>query len=445
VATLGLVALPSAALGATVTVSAGTLEYHAGSAETNDVTIRRSPSIYDITDPGLFTPIGATGGCSTGPTPTATCPSGSLVTSILVLLDDGNDRSTILSIDPARTDPATIHGEGGLDDLRGGGADDSLFGDGGDDTLDGAGGSDVMSGGFGVDTVTYKNRVANPVTVTLDGLANDGESGEADTVMSDVENVVGGGGPDTLSGDAGANTLSGGPGNDAIDGGGGPDVLDGGQDDDAIIARDGSADTVACGTGNDTAVVDALDVVASDCETVDRPSGPPSGGGGTPETQPPQTDPPPVLTPAVSLVTGRVVPILTASRKGVVPVKLRCSASSKAGKRCAGTIALEMTIHVPVAKPKPTRRRAADARHNRRRVNLRLARRRFAVPAGRTQKIQLRLIASARKRLSSCRRLRVRIVVTSRTAKGRTRKVTHRAILRSARGAPRTTRRYVCS
>jgi hemolysin type calcium-binding protein len=438
-AALGLAALPSATLGATVDVSGGILTYQAGSAETNDVTIQRSPSVYDINDLGLFTPIGVSGGCFSGGTGTATCPSGSAVASIVVSLDDGNDRSTILSIDPARTDPATIHGGTGLDDLRGSGVDDSLFGDDGNDTLDGAGGSDVLSGGPGIDTATYQFR-ANTVTVSLDGVANDGEgSGELDNVLGDVENVVGGDGADILSGDKGPNKLSGGLDNDKLDGGAGSDVLDGGQGDDTISARDGTRDSVACGPGNDVAVVDAVDDVASDCEVVDRPAGPPP----TQPADPPATVITP-LTPLISLVSSRV-PTLTANRKGVVPVKLRCSRSTTTAKRCRGIIALEMTIHPPAARYRPERRRASDARHKRRRLNLRLARRRFAVPAGRTQKVPLHLIASARRRLNSCRRLRVRIVVSSRDAHGHTRKVTRKAILRSARGARRPARRYVCS
>jgi hypothetical protein len=429
-ATLGLVVLPAGAAASTVQLLGGTtgdlLDYQAATSETNDVAIQEDPSVYTITDP----PITPGTGCF-GSVGLVTCPAGT-VTAVSVALGDGDDRARVDALQPA-----TIRGGTGNDDLKGTGVDDSLFGEDGNDTLDGAGGSDVLNGGLGVDTAYYKFR-ANAVTVSLNGVADDGEGGgEADNVL-EVENVVGGDGPDILSGDAAANAISGGPDNDKIDGGAGSDVLDGGTEDDTISARDGFRDTVACGPGNDVAVVDAVDDVASDCETVDRPAGPP------PSDPPPATNPQPALRPAISLVTGRT-PILTADTNGVVKVKLRCSKSTTTAKRCRGSVALETTIHVPVAKRRPETRRASEARHRRRRINLRLARRQFSVPAGRTQKVPLRLVASARRRLASCRRLRVRIVVRTRDAKGRTRKVTRKAVLRSARTAPRPGHRYVCS
>ena len=48
--------------------------------------------------------------------------------------------------------------------------------------------------------------------------------------------------------------------------------MDGGGGDDTLQARDGAVDEVSCGTGTDTAVVDANDSVASDCENVQRPA-----------------------------------------------------------------------------------------------------------------------------------------------------------------------------
>ncbi len=64
--------------------------------------------------------------------------------------------------------------------------------------------------------------------------------------------------------------LTGGQGNDTLDGAGGADTIAGGEGDDTIAARDGVADAIDCGVGNDTATVDALDTV-SGCETVVRP------------------------------------------------------------------------------------------------------------------------------------------------------------------------------
>ena len=76
---------------------------------------------------------------------------------------------------------------------------------------------DNVYGGDGPDTVSYAERL-NPVTVTLDGVGNDGEAGENDFVASDVENITGGSKNDTLIGNDKANKLLGGSGNDTLNG-----------------------------------------------------------------------------------------------------------------------------------------------------------------------------------------------------------------------------------
>jgi Ca2+-binding RTX toxin-like protein len=101
--------------------------------------------------------------------------------------------------------------------------------------------------------VTYETRTAG-VTVSLDGMANDGEPNEADNVAGGVEKIVGGAGGDKLTGDGAANELYGGPGKDAISGGGGGDWLYGEGDNDTIDAQDGDfGDAVDCGAGTDGA------------------------------------------------------------------------------------------------------------------------------------------------------------------------------------------------
>jgi Ca2+-binding RTX toxin-like protein len=99
-------------------------------------------------------------------------------------------------------------------------------------------GADSIEGGDGRDMVYYGSRSA-PVTVTLaDRIANDGELGEGDNVETDVEDVIGGLGNDTLVGSAGSNLLS------------------GGADRDFLDASDGRTfDTVDCGGGPDEALV----------------------------------------------------------------------------------------------------------------------------------------------------------------------------------------------
>ncbi len=96
---------------------------------------------------------------------------------------------------------------------------------------------------------------------------------------------------DTLTGDAGDDTLTAGAGNDRLDGGVGIDALDGGAGDDTLSARDGLADTVACGDGADRVDADTLDDVASDCETTERTAtAPPPDQAGDRDRSAPRVD-----------------------------------------------------------------------------------------------------------------------------------------------------------
>jgi Ca2+-binding RTX toxin-like protein len=163
---------------------------------------------------------------------------------------------------------ADLIGADGSDDLAGGSGTDVLLGDDGNDELDGGPGPDRMSGGDGRDTVDYENR-SNHVTVTLDGLANDGEANEGDNVLPNVESVLGGTVGDDLAGDGDPNRLDGGPGEDLITGNAGADILEGGNAPDVIKARDGAEDRVNCGDDGDLAIADRADTVR-DCKWIDR-------------------------------------------------------------------------------------------------------------------------------------------------------------------------------
>jgi Ca2+-binding RTX toxin-like protein len=165
-----------------------------------------------------------------------------------------------------------LPGADGADDLRGGPGKDSLEGGEGDDLLSGGPGPDVLHGGSGVDTADY-SMAAGPVTISLDGKANDGEDGEHDNFGTDVEAGLGGGEQDLLSGDARDNVLSGGGGEDFIVGGQGSDRLNGNDGNDAIQSRDSIRDLVNCGRGFDVAIVDDKDLVRDNCELVDRKGG----------------------------------------------------------------------------------------------------------------------------------------------------------------------------
>jgi hypothetical protein len=172
----------------------------------------------------------------------------------------GNDRTFS---DSSRI---SAFGEAGDDDLMGGPGNDTLDGGEGDDTLTPVGPGDTVIGGPGFDTARMGS---GGVTVTLDDVANDGKPGENQNIRSDVERVVGGPDADTLEGNAGPNTLEGGDGADTLNGLGGADTLIGGAGADIIRARDGVADTVSCGPGEDKVFADPADRIAPDCETVE--------------------------------------------------------------------------------------------------------------------------------------------------------------------------------
>jgi len=233
----------------------------------------------------------------------------------------GGAQADVLRGGPGRD---TVNGKGGADRLYGDDGDDDLKGDGGD-----APGADLVDGGGGIDTINGEWEGSAPIDVSLDGLANDGRSGEGDNITN-VEKiwttargkvagsagnddiylfpaasgstilglggddvVKGGDGDETIDGGAGADSVIGGRGNDTLTGGAGPDRIFGDNDaggcgpiicsiqsgSDTIEARDGERDVIDCGVGNDTARVDAADVV-SNCETVETGGSPPGGGSG---------------------------------------------------------------------------------------------------------------------------------------------------------------------
>ncbi len=164
-----------------------------------------------------------------------------------------------------------LRGNDGNDALTALGGNDVLVGGTGDDLLDPGNGADDVAGGAGYDRVVFVKLAGEPVTVTLDDVANDGEAGEGDNVHADVEEVSGGDGKDALTGNDQANVLRGSPGDDLLEGGGGSDSLFGDDGNDTIRARDGLVDTIDCGPATDTAIVDTIDVLGN-CEAVDASS-----------------------------------------------------------------------------------------------------------------------------------------------------------------------------
>jgi hypothetical protein len=226
------------------------------------------------------------------------CPGGTIAQVFLgannfitdldpLLTADGGPGDDTISAD---ADPATLNGGTGNDRLEGGLGNDVIDGGAGTDTITGGAGNDVIKGGDGPDginggagfDIAYYADTNSPVVVKLNGVADDGRVingvSEGDNVASNVEEVIGGNGDDTLIGTAGPQTLIGGPGNDTIDGGTGQDKLQGGDGIDTINAIDGEPDSVSCGDGfGDRANLDLTDTLATvgtlrlpDCEFVTR-------------------------------------------------------------------------------------------------------------------------------------------------------------------------------
>jgi len=168
-----------------------------------------------------------------------------------------------------------------IENLTGGSGDDTLVGDfnnnvltggAGNDVLVGGAGADALIGGAGTDTASYANAAFEGVTANLANAAANTGDAAGDTYKA-IENLIGSGFADVLTGNDAANmldggfgddTLNGGRGDDAMAGGFGDDTLNGGRGDDAMAGGFGDdtldggrgADAMAGGFGDDTYVVD---------------------------------------------------------------------------------------------------------------------------------------------------------------------------------------------
>ena len=153
-----------------------------------------------------------------------------------------------------------VAGGAGGDVVGGGAGDDFVDGDDGTDQISGNDGtdtlvpdlgSDVVSGGAGTDTVNF---TPFGISASLDNVANDGQPGDNQNLLSDVENINGSGGNDTLTGGPGFN------------------VINGNAGDDDINVRDGAGDLVLCAAGFDVVTADGADTIdgsTGPCEATD--------------------------------------------------------------------------------------------------------------------------------------------------------------------------------
>ena len=196
-----------------------------------------------------------------------------------VLARGGND-----TLDVGEGDDLLVGGGGddrldggpGNDRLNGSAGDDDEYGFTGNDTFQqgssaGDNGSDLMVGSDGTDTVTYLGR-SGGVTLSNNGVWDDGLAGEYDRVGSGIEKLLGTNSADVISGGVladwlygygGSDTLHGNAGNDTIDGGTAADKLYGDAGNDSLYAKDGTKDTVSGGTGTDKARRDTIDALLS--------------------------------------------------------------------------------------------------------------------------------------------------------------------------------------
>lgn len=359
-------ALPAAAQAATISFAGGVLTYTAAPGETNNVSLTLGTADYSCTARGVAPCIDVleSGEASITSFPPDRCAEDGMGTvecevpaSVVVNLGDRDDAlfdwEGPSTINGGAGNEVVLDGRGGADAINGGPGNDALFGGDGNDTLNGGdgndffegfgglsatdpvstGGADVYVGGPGKDFLDYAGRT-EPMSISIDGVADDGAAGEADNVGLDVEQLRGGNaadaisgsndanwldggdgddvlrggagddflfghnGDDRVSGEDGQDTIEGGDGSDTVDGGGGIDTLHGDKVQvcipsdcasgrDTILARDGTDETVTCGPGEDSATLDAADRIPASgrdvCEHVDRAAagdGGASGGGG---------------------------------------------------------------------------------------------------------------------------------------------------------------------
>lgn len=146
----------------------------------------------------------------------------------------------------------TLIGDSVANVLSGGQGGDSLIGGDGNDTLIGGTGADVLQGDGGIDTADYSAATSAVAVSLTTGLGTLGVA--LGDNLSEIENLTGGSGGDTLVGNGEANVLAGGAGADSLDGAGGADLVSGGSGNDTI--RVGNGDTVSGLEDSDAFLVD---------------------------------------------------------------------------------------------------------------------------------------------------------------------------------------------
>lgn len=325
----------------------------------------------------------------------------------------------------ARFVKISVDGGPGDDLLYGAGPTEYLYGRDGNDRIfpDAAASSlnvgyDYLSGGPGVDSVDYRSsagRLTSGVTITLDGVNNDGTAvaGDVDNVSSDIESfyltpaadgftgndyaqivyavegddvVSTAGGNDTVDTGVGLDRVDGGAGDDSVAGGAGDDQVDGGPGldkiwgdstdpaavgNDVVLSRDQEADVVACGPGSDRVEADAVDLIVDACEAVAVENSGPSLS-------------------AVLEITNRILD--ANGRRKKATLKIACSG----GLPCAGTVVVKTS--------KGKSRRLVGKK--------RLGKASYAVAPNSAGTVKVKLNKSARRVLRKTRKATVAVTLT---------------------------------
>lgn len=188
-------------------------------------------------------------------------------------------------------DVERIIGSAFADSLVGHGGANTLDGGAGNDVLEGGAGTDILVGGLDLDTASYAS-ASSAVTVNLGLTAAQNTIGAGTDTLNGIENLLGSGFNDTLTGDAAANSISGGAGNDTLQGGGGDDALDGGGGADTAsyslaagavivnLSTTGAQNTGAAGTDTLIAMENLLGSNFNDVLTGDGAANTLNGGSG---------------------------------------------------------------------------------------------------------------------------------------------------------------------
>lgn len=279
-AALALYAVASPAYAATVAVVPDIgIQFVAAPGEVNDITTSfdSTTGLIRIADAGAGLTAGA--GCTPDGLHAAIC----LRTSGTIELGDGDDEATLSAGDSftlnggdgddtldADQGGRVVNGGAGNDHILGGHSGGSIIssfrnGGPGDDVIDAENTPATLDGGPGADTfkgaeftplaVVYTDR-DEPVFVDIgEGVGDDGELGEGDTVGAGIDVVEGGSDDDVLIGSSAYwEHLIGNGGDDLLDGGdGGNDTASGGDGDDLLVGDPGTNDRLVGGGGIDFA------------------------------------------------------------------------------------------------------------------------------------------------------------------------------------------------